>query len=403
MRRILPILLLALVAACTKDKDPDHPTKLVAFPETVKIKRLWADHVTGSKVPLRLGLALDVEGDTVYAAGRSGDVEAFSLEKGRRQWQTHTKLPLGGAVGFGEGKIVVGSTDGDVVALDAQTGKRLWTTNIAAEILAAPAVAPNLVVVRAVNGKLHGLSIVDGHEVWEQQQTVPKLSLRGTATPIIAGDVAITGFDNGRVVASSLSDGSSVWETQLQIPAGKTDIDRLVDVDTRAQIIGNDIYIVGINGKVAMLALDSGQIWWSHEASSYRGLALDDDNVYVSTSGGEVIALKRHTGVEVWRQKALAHRGLSGPVVAGDMIVVADFQGYVHWLDKATGAIGGRVHSGKARYTNPPVYAEGVLLLINDRGGIYAYRAVPKAGPKAARATAAVATPAGGQEARSGS
>ena len=67
-----------------------------------------------------------------------------------------------------------------------------------------------------------------------------------------------------------------------------------------------------------MMALDSGQIWWSHELSSYRGLALDDDNVYVSTSDGEVVALKRRTGVEVWRQKALAHRGLSGPAVAGD-------------------------------------------------------------------------------------
>lgn len=398
MRRILPILLLALVAACTKDKDPDHPTKLVAFPETLKIKKLWTEHVSGTKVPLRLGLGLDVEGDTVYAAGQGGEVEAFSLQNGHREWQTRTKLPLGGAVGFGDGKIVVGSTDGDVVALDAQSGKQLWSTNIAAEILAAPAVAPNLVVVRGVNGKLHGLSMVDGHEVWQQQQTVPKLSLRGTATPIIAGEVAVTGFDNGRVVASALSDGSSVWETQLQIPAGKTDIDRLVDVDTQARILGNDIYVVGINGKVAMLALDSGQIWWSHEASSYRGLALDDDNVYVSTSGGDVVALKRHTGVEVWRQKALAHRGLSGPVVAGDMIVVADFQGYVHWLDKATGAISGRVHSGKARYTNPPVYADGVLLLIDDRGGIYAYRAAPKAG----RATAAVAA-AAGQEARSGS
>jgi outer membrane protein assembly factor BamB len=179
------------------------------------------------------------------------------------------------------------------------------------------------------------------------------------------------------VVASSLTDGASVWETQLQLPAGKTDIDRLADVDTRAQIVGNDIYVVGFQGKVAMMALDSGQIWWSHDASSYRGVALDDETVYVSTAEGEVIALTRSTGSERWRQKALAHRGLSGPAVAGDAIVVADYQGYVHWLDRKTGAVIGRIRAGKVRYTNAPVYADGLLLLMNDRGVIDAYRATP--------------------------
>jgi outer membrane protein assembly factor BamB len=379
MRRILPILLLALVAACSKDKDPDRPAKLVAFPESLKIQKVWSEKVGGTKVPLRLGLALDVEGDTVYAAGETGDIAAFKLQSGKKEWETRTKLPVGGAVGFGDGKLVVGTTDGDVIALDAQSGRRLWITNITAEILAAPAVSPNLALVRGVNGKLHALSMVDGHEVWQQQQSVPKLSLRGTASPVIAGDVAVTGFDNGRVVASSLSDGGSVWETQLQIPAGKTDIDRLADVDTRAQIVGNDVYLVGFQGKVAMMALDSGQIWWSHDTSSYRGVALDDDTVYVSTAEGEVLALKRRTGVEVWRQKALAHRGLSGPAVAGDAIVVADYQGYVHWLDRRTGAVIGRIRVGKVRYTNPPVYADGLLLLLNDRGVIDALRATPVA------------------------
>ncbi|HTV80369.1 MAG TPA: outer membrane protein assembly factor BamB [Steroidobacteraceae bacterium] len=377
MRRILPVLLLALVAACSKNKDPDRPTKLVAFPESLKIQKVWSEKVGGTKVPLRLGLALDVEGDTVYAAGEKGEIAAFQLQNGRKDWETRTKLPLGGAVGFGEGRIVVGSTDGDVIALDANSGRRLWTTNIVAEILAAPAVSSKMVLVRGVNGKLHALSMDDGHELWQQQQSVPKLSLRGTASPTIAGDVAVTGFDNGRVVATSLSDGASVWETQLQIPAGKTDIDRLVDIDTRAQIVGNDVYVVGFQGKVAMMALDSGQIWWSHDASSYRGVALDDDTVYMSTAAGEVVALKRRTGIEVWRQKALGHRGLSGPAVAGDAIVVADYQGYVHWLNKSNGAVIGRIRAGKVRYTNPPVYADGLLLLLNDRGVLDAFRATP--------------------------
>ncbi len=158
----------------------------------------------------------------------------------------------------------------------------------------------------------------------------------------------------------------------------------------------NDVYVVGFQGKVAMIALDSGQTWWSHDSSSYRGIAVDADNVYVSAANGEVIALKRRTGIEVWRQKALAHRRLSGPAVADGAIVVADFQGYVHWLDRSTGALLGRVRAGKVRYTNPPVYADGLLLLLNDRGVIDAFRATPIA------VRAAAVLPAHGQEARAG-
>jgi outer membrane protein assembly factor BamB len=143
--------------------------------------------------------------------------------------------------------------------------------------------------------------------------------------------------------------------------------------------MGNDVYVVGFQGKVAMMALDSGQIWWSHDTSSYRGVAVDDENVYVSSADGEIFALKRRTGIEVWRQKALAHRGLSGPAVADDAIVVADYQGYVHWLSKSTGALIGRVRAGKVRYSNPPAYADGVLVLLNDRGRLDAFRATPVA------------------------
>ena len=70
--------------------------------------------------------------------------------------------------------------------------------------------------------------------------------------------------------------------------------------------------MVGFQGRVAMLALDSGQVWWSHEASSYRGLGLDDESLYYSTAAGEVVALRKRTGAELWRQEVLKNRGALG-------------------------------------------------------------------------------------------
>jgi outer membrane protein assembly factor BamB len=407
MRSRLPVLAaLALAAlvftACSKDKNVDQPRKLVPFTPGLHIQRAWSASVGGSRKPLLLGLDLTVVGNRVYAAGRGGEVAAFDLESGRRLWARKTKAPLAGGPGADDSLVVVGSSDGDVFALDPADGKVRWRVNIAGEVIAGPAVSSRLVVVRAVDGKLHGLSPADGREQWQVQQQVPRLSLRGTSRPTIVGDVAVCGFDDGKVVAANLTDGSSAWETLISAPHGSNEVARLNDVDATPRVDGNDVYVAQFQGKVAMLALDTGQIWWSHDMSSYRGMGVDDDDVYVSTSDGEVVAMRRRTGTELWRQKALLHRGLSSPVVSGDAVVVADYKGYVHWLSKATGAIIGRARDGKARITNTPVAAGGLLLVVNDRGGITAFRATPvrtasTAAPAAAEpASAAPAAAAGG-------
>lgn len=396
MRRLAIMLaLIALATACSKSKNVDQPRKLVPFTASLRVERVWSASVGGTKKPLLLGLDLAVQGDVVYAAGRGGDIAAFDLASGRRIWERRVKAALGGGPGTDASLVVVGSTDGDVFGLRASDGAILWHVNVAGEILAAPAVTPRIVVVRAVDGKLHGLSPADGHELWQVQQQVPSLSLRGTSRPDIVGEVAICGFDNGKVVAANLSDGSSAWETQISTPHGSNEIEELNDVDATPRTEGNDVYVAQFQGRVAMLALDTGQIWWSHDMSSYRGMGVDDHDVYVSTADGEVVAMHRTSGTEVWRQKALMYRQLSAPVVSGDAVVVADYQGYVHWLNKATGALMARARSGKRRVTNPPVAAGGLLVVIDDDGRITAFRATPL-GASAGRARRARRAKAGG-------
>jgi outer membrane protein assembly factor BamB len=380
MRRFIGIALLLALAACSKDKNIDKPAKLANLQATLRVDRVWTDDVGGAKVPLRLGLALAVDGERVYAAGRKGDVAAFALASGHQMWRTRTKAPLGGATALGEGLVVVGSSDGDVIALDAATGRVRWRVRVNGEILSSPAVGPRAVVVRTADGKLRGLAHADGKELWQQEQAVPRLSLRGVARPTIAGDMAICGFDNGKVVAVNSIDGTIVWEAPVAPPHGRTELERLVDIDSGVRVAGEDIFVVGFQGKVAMLALDTGQVWWSHEASSYRSLGLDEDNIYMASADGEVSALTQRTGAEVWDQKALLHRGLSAPAVSEDSVVVADFQGYVHWLDKSTGALAARVSTGKFRISNAPVVAGNLVIVINDRGRISAYRVTPLPG-----------------------
>ena len=395
MRLLLPLGLAALLiaAGCSKDKDVEPPATWVGFPAKLPVKKLWSEGVGGGKkqLVLRLGLGPAVDNGVVFAASHKGEVLAASLDSGRHIWLKNLKIPISAGPGAGAGLVVVGTSKGAVVALDGATGRELWRTRLNSELLSAPAISEKVVALRSVDGRLHGLDTHSGKELWSVEQQVPRLSLRGTAAPIIAKDAAISGFDNGKVMAVSLNSGDTLWDTALASPHGRTELDRLVDVDSTVRTVGDNVFATGFQGRTAMLALDSGQIWWAHDMSSYRGLAVDNDNLYVTQADGIVVALRQRDGSELWRNQKLKLRRLSTPVLTSTAVVVADFQGYVHWLDKTSGELVARERVAKERVTNSPVAAGDTVVVLTDGGKLAAFRATPGA---AAAAAAAPVTPA---------
>jgi outer membrane protein assembly factor BamB len=388
--------MLALAACSSKDKKVDEPAKLIDIKSpTVRIQKVWGASVGGGGKKQRLGLGLAASDGRLFAAGRDGDVAAFDLRTGKQVWRTKTELPLAGGTGVGAGLVVVGSLDGQVVALSAENGAQRWRAEVKGEVLSSPAVAENEVIVRTVDGKLHALAAADGKEIWSAEQQIPKLTLRGTAAPVIARDMAVTGFDNGRVLAVSLADGATVWDSPVSPSHGRTELERLNDIDSAVKVVGDDVFVAGFQGRAAMLALDSGQIWWTRDVSSYRGVDVDDEQMYVATSLGEIVAMKRRTGAEVWRNDSLKNRGLSAPAVAGDYVAVADLDGYVHFFDRATGTIAGRAKTAGDRVTNPPLVVDGIVYVISDKGELAALRGLPIAAraAKVAEPQAAPVTP----------
>ena len=382
---------LLLIAACSKDKNVDEPAKLTPLPHpSVKVTHIWGYNLHDKKATvLRLDQGISIADDRVYAAShKAGEVVALNLTNGRLLWRAKTRAPLSGGTASSPELVVVGASDGQLFAFDAANGHGRWNIRLNGEVLAPAAISPKLIAVRTVDGKLHALRPEDGHELWVTEQQVPRLSLRGTASPVISGDLVLSGFDNGKVVALSSGDGSVQWEATVTPPHGRTELERLDDIDSPVRVAGRDVYAVGFQGKVAMLAIDTGQVWWSHEASSYRGLTVDEDTLYVADSDGVVSALKTRTGAEVWQQKALLHRGLSPIAVMDDTIVVGDFQGYLHFLDKASGALAARVATGGTRISTQPLVVGDMVVVVTDRGQINAYRVKPLAAADSKRKSA---------------
>jgi outer membrane protein assembly factor BamB len=389
-------------------KKADEPTVLVPFANRIALQRVWSVKLSGEAPKLRLGLDVAADGERVFVANHKGEVQALDLNSGKRLWVRELKAPLAGGPAAGLGLVVVGSSKGEVIALSQADGKPLWRIRINAEILAGAAIGHDLVVVRGVDGHVHGLSIRDGSELWVTEQQVPRLSLRGNGPPLLVGDLAISGFDNGRVAAVTIGNGTTAWDTAVGQAHGSTELQRLNDVDAPVVADGDDLFAVAYQGRVTRLARETGQVVWARDISSYRGLAVDDNAVYVSTAEGDVVRIDRKNGTEQWSQKALARRQLTAPVVYRGRVVVADGGGVLHWLDPATGdfvaralvqkSVGSKPVESKGialkkRVSSTPVVAGGLLLVFTDSGVLSAFSA-PMAAAEASAPPAPAAEPA---------
>jgi outer membrane protein assembly factor BamB len=368
---------LALVG-CDNDKEVDPPAELVDLKPTRDVNQLWSAGLGGDSARLRLALRPTVFEGVVYAASHDGEIAAFSAQNGKRNWTVKSKLPLSAGPEVGAGYVVLGSSEGDVLALDAATGAERWRVSIKSEILARPLVVNDVAVVRTVDGHIEALSLTDGSRRWSVDQQVPRLTLRGTSAPVLAGEKIVAGFDNGKVSAIDVRNGDVLWDTTVNAPSGRTELERLADIDSPPHVSGDEIFVVGFQGRVAMLALDSGQIWWARDASSYRGFAMDEEMLYLTNSDSVVMAMRKSDGAVQWEQAGLRRRGLTAPAIDNDSLVVGDFEGYLHWLNKATGEIVARRKSDGERITNAAVTDDGRAFIQTDSGKLLAFKSQPK-------------------------
>jgi outer membrane protein assembly factor BamB len=349
------------------------PAELVKFEAELKPRTFWSSSVGDGADKNFVRLIPAYLDGTVYAASRDGDVAAFDLASGKERWSRGVKkAEITGAIGAAADIVVLGTAGGEVIALDRASGDERWRTSIASEVLAPPQVAERIVVVRSGDGHVYGLDLGTGKKVWSYDRPVPVLSLHGTSAPVIAPGRVIVGFDSGHLVALELGSGKPVWETRIAIPKGRTDLDRMVDIDSAPIVAAGAIYVATYQGQVAAVSLDSGASLWTREISSSSGLTVDERQVYVSDQDGHVWALDRETGTSVWKQEALTARQVSQPAVLGNYLVVADLEGYLHWLSRDDGRFVARTQVGGDRIIAPPLTFGDRVVVYGSSGRIAA-------------------------------
>ncbi|MDD2758842.1 MAG: outer membrane protein assembly factor BamB [Methylomonas sp.] len=394
--RILPILLacLPLMSGCTAldagrdlvsglsdslfgDEDAtDPPAVLTEYTAELQIDPIWKTSVGSGADKQFLKLIPTVQADRVYAADRKGTLQARSTVDGDLIWESNAELSYSAGPGLGRNVLVMGCTSGEVAAYDIATGEQRWITTVPSEVQAVPVVADGVVVVRTTDGKVIALRESDGSQIWLSESSVPALSIRGAGAPIIVEKAVVIGSANGKMQALQLSDGKSLWEATIAMPTGRSEVERLVDLDVDPVHSRGAIFISSFTGGTSSVSeVDGDVIWRNPDISSYAGISVDFRYLYITDTHSEVSQLDQRNGASLWKQKDLHNRQLTAPVVYDNYVVVGDFEGYVHWLSISDGRMLGRTQIASSPIEANPVVVDGTVYIYAKDGSLAALRA----------------------------
>jgi outer membrane protein assembly factor BamB len=381
LRRATIVVLALSLSGCTwitnyfSGKDNTAPpTPLTDIQQQLKVEKLWSSDLGAGSEERQLRLTPVIAEGKVYAADRKGRIRALSMADGSTVWDVESKAPISAGPGYGAGMVLVGTSDARVLAYRAKDGSLAWQGTVSSEVLAPPAAADGVVVVRTIDGRLAGLDAATGKRLWVYDSSVPALTLRGTSSPVIADGIVLSGFDNGHLVAVSLKGGKPLWDRTVAVPHGRSELERLVDIDGTPVVYDNTVYVVSYQGRVAALGLSDGQPLWSRDMSSFAGLAVDGTRVYVTDASSQVWCLDRFTGASFWKQDKLKWRAVTGPAVVGGDVVVGDLEGYLHWMSSDDGHFQARARAGSKGFTAAPVVSGNTMVVLGKDGEVTAFR-----------------------------
>ena len=374
------------------DEEKTEPAELVDFDAEVKLERQWKNKVGKGLGSKYIRLQPLVVADRVVAADAYGVVAAFDRFSGEKIWQQQVGEVerrasgldrfldrsdsgfVSGGVGGGEGLALLGTTRGNVIALALSDGTEQWRTYVGSEIGAQPVAAQGRVFAHTIDGELIAFDAETGDKLWSYSSQVPLLTLRGTSTPVTGRDVVYTGFASGKVVALRANNGEPIWEQRIMLPEGRSELERIVDVDAAPLVTGNSVYAQAYQGRMMRILARDGRPRWEADVSSFLNLAEGYGQVYAVEEKDTVTALDQERGEVTWQHDLLARRALTAPLAYSNYLVVGDAQGYMHVMAQRDGRMMGREKVNGKGLRTPFVLADGTFFVLDNAGGLHAYK-----------------------------
>ena len=348
---VLTVLTLALTGCASKGKvEKVKPNPLPKLVQAKTLVPVFSNSVASTDEADPLRLRMDVDQGVVFTVNPNGEVEAFNGKQ--RLWQKKvSKSGLTAGVEAADGIVVVGNAKGQLFALDQATGEQKWVVQLTGALLSPSLIQAGRVISVTNDGTVYANEVATGHQTWTYSLPNVQFSLRGMAAPVAldARNILIASSNAYIYVIDAIS-GVPKLQRRVAVSDGRSDIQRLIDIDGEPTVAGQFLITTSYQGQVTALDLATQQVIWSNDASSIQRPEVVGNGVFVAQTDGKIVAYEITSGQKLWENDQLLNRNLSNPVMLGQDLVVGDLDGVLHLLNPATGELVGRSKtSGEVR------------------------------------------------------
>lgn len=353
------------------------------------LSRVWSVQIDGGTPRERLAAPPVVAGGKLYVIDVDAVVHAYQAADGTRLWTTeiakedvNDKARFGGGVSFADGKLFATDGLGDVVALDAATGKILWRAKPGAPLRGSPALANGNLYVLSQDNQLFALSQADGSVAWTQSGSLETQGVFGVAAPAISQGTVVAGFSSGELNAYRYENGRTLWQDTLSRSSISTSVSSLADIDADPVIDRGIVFAVGQGGRMVALEVVSGQRLWEQNFAGISTPWLAGEWVFVVTDDARLVCMARATGKVRWISQLRHYRNAKkhttpftwyGPVLAGNRLILTNSQGEIVSVAPEDGTVGTVIET-KGAFTLPPIVANSMLFVVDEKGRLASYR-----------------------------
>jgi len=367
LKLLIICLTLIAVSGCSSSGGnlPD-PAPLNAINQQVQLVQHWSVAVGKGDFKSSSVMQPLLSGSAIFAASGQ-QLGSFNVDTGEVNWKIDLAEKVTAGVGHINQQLFVVTQSGKLVAVSSADGSILWQVNTSSEALAAPQANSKIVVVQTVDGKVSAYAVKEGKFQWSYAANLPSLTLRGTSTPLVNESYTYAGFASGKLVALDNQVGSVVWQKSIGAAIGRSEIERLVDIDGALTLVDDLLYVSSYQGNIAAIDALTGTVRWQQPVSSISGTALVGDAILVVDAQDTVLAYDRERGHVLWQNDALKHRSLTAPMGLANQALVVDTEGYAHVLQLSDGEFIGRQKLAiKGARIGSKSYQDNIFLLSLD-------------------------------------
>jgi outer membrane assembly lipoprotein YfgL len=365
--RLLSLLVVLVLAACSGTPQKVKPTELGPNPGLLGVRLAWSAQIGTVDFPLEV----KANGEQITLASGDGTIASLDARTGAEVWRRRAGGQIGAGVGSDGRLTAVLTRDNELVVIES--GRELWRQQVSAQGFTAPLVAGGRVFLLTADRGVSAFDAASGRKLWSQQRPGDALVLRQAGVLLAVNDTLVVGL-GGRLTGLNPGNGSIRWDAPLASPRGTNDVERLVDLLGPVSREGDVVCARAFQAAVGCVNASRGSLLWTRPSSGTVGLHGDTRSVFGVEGDGRVIAWRRSDGQPAWTSEQLRFRDLSAPLAVGRAVAVGDGAGLVHWLSREDGALLTRMPTDGSAVVSAPVLAGGTVVVVTRKGGVFGFR-----------------------------